>query len=108
MSTRNGKSVREYYGLTFHNPNFDPGKEIVDGETIEEREKSGKSLGLERYQSFYKESSRVPTSDHVIPHIDGACGFSSVESIVKAIGYTVKYAGESKNTTTYIMRSKEV
>ncbi len=95
--TRNGKDVQEYYGLTFHDPNYDPGKEIVDVETVEEREASGKSMGLERYQSFYKSSSRIPTENHTVPSIDGACGFSSVETILKAVGYGVEYIhGTSK------------
>ena len=94
FGTRNGEKVQEYYGLTFHDPNYDPGKVVVDGETIEKREKKGKSLGLERYQSFYRGSSRVPTKRHIIPLIDGACGFSSVETILKAIGYKTTYIEE--------------
>jgi len=29
--TRNGEKVQEYYGLTFHDPNYDPGKAVIDG-----------------------------------------------------------------------------
>jgi len=85
------KLETEFYGLTFHDPNYDPGKEVIDGETVAEREKAGKSLGLERYQSFYKASSKIPTERHTIPSINGACGFSSVERILKAIGHHLEY-----------------
>ena len=70
-----------FYGLTFHDPNWQPSKEII------KREEEGKSLGLERYQDFYKQSSKLPTEKHTIPVIDGACGVTSVEKILKAVGY---------------------
>ena len=70
-----------FYGLTFHNPNWQPSQEII------KREEEGKSLGLERYQDFYKQSSKLPTEKHTIPLIDGACGVNSVENILKAVGY---------------------
>lgn len=92
-----------FYGLSFHNPNYDPGKAIIDGKTVEQREQDGDSLGLERYQAFYSASSKVPTEVHVIPLIDGSCGFSSVESIVRHLGYKISYTGESKNDSHYIM-----
>ena len=96
-TTRNGEKIQEYYGLSFHDPNFDPGKAIIDGETVEEREKEGKSLGLERYQSFYRASSNMPTEQHTIPIIDGSCGLSSVERILNAVGYEATYIhGNSK------------
>jgi hypothetical protein len=93
MSRRNGEDVREYYGLSYHDPNFNPGKAVVPGtnKTVEEREKSGDSIGLERYQAFYRESSNVPTERHTVPSIDGACGWSSVERIANAIGVTLEY-----------------
>ena len=98
---RNGDDVQEYYGLSFHDPNYDPGKTIIDGETIEQREKDGKSVGLERYQSFYSASSRIPTKNHTVPLLDGGCGFSSMERIINAIGYKLKYIYKAKNTTVY-------
>ena len=70
-----------FYGVTFHNPNWQPSKEII------KREEEGKSLGLERYQDFYKQSCKLPTEKHTIPVIDGACGVTSVEKILKAVGY---------------------
>lgn len=83
---------KEFYGLTFHNPNFDAGQaEVENGETVAEREAEGKSLGLERYQAFYSASSKTPTKNHTIPAIDGACGFSSVERIFEAIGGKLQY-----------------
>src|SRR3972149_2780023 len=51
-SRRNGQDVQEYYGLTFHDPGFDPGKVKVDrapvfgkdediGKTVDELEEEG-------------------------------------------------------------------
>jgi len=71
----------KFYGLTFHNPNWQPPKEII------KKEEEGKSFGLERIQDFYKQSSDLPTEKHTIPVIDGACGVNSVEKILKAVGY---------------------
>jgi hypothetical protein len=70
-----------FYGLTFHNPNWQPAKEII------KKEEEGKSFGLERIQDFYKQSSDLPTEKHTIPVIDGASGINSVEKILKAVGY---------------------
>ena len=106
LNWRNGEKIQEYYGLTFHNPNFDPGKAEIDGMTVEEREEKNLSCGLERYQAFYRASSKVPTEKHVIPLIDGACGFSSVETILNGIGYEVKYIHESKNESIYLVTKK--
>jgi len=113
-SRRNGQDVQEYYGLTFHDPGFDPGKVKVDrapvfgkdediGKTIDELEEEGKSLGLERYQAFYKGSSSVPDAKHRIPLIDGACGISSVEQIVNAIGFKLIRLKSTTNLTMYRM-----
>jgi len=78
------KFKKEFYGLTFHNPNYKVSDEIIA------KEQRGESLGLERYQDFYKQSSKLPTEKHTIAQIDGACGFSSVETILKEIGYFIK------------------
>ena len=75
---------KDFYGLTFHNPDWKPSEEII------EREEQGKSLGLERYQDFYKQSSKLPTKKHTIPQIDGACGFNSVENILNHIGHKIR------------------
>ena len=77
------KIKQDFYGLTFHNPNWQSSKEII------KREEEGKSLGLERYQDFYKQSSKLPTEKHTIPQIDGACGFSSVEKILRHLGFNI-------------------
>ena len=97
----------EFYGLTFHDPDYDPGQRVIEGGTIEKREEAGKSLGLERYQSFYAESSKTPTPKHIIPSIDGACGFSSVERILKAIGYCLEYVPTRGKTEAYTLEKKE-
>ena len=83
--------TEKFYGLTFHDPNYDPGKAVIEGQTIEEREKEGKTVGLDRYQAFYKASSPLPTKNHIIPLIDGACGLSSVQSILTALGYNFEW-----------------
>ena len=116
---RNGQNVKELYGLTYHDPNFDPGKAIVEhapvfggeadsGKTVAELEAQNKSLGLERYQAFYKASSNVPTERHTEPLIDGACGMSSVERIANAIGLSLEYVPvRSKRLTVYQMRDTQ-
>jgi len=75
---------KDFYGLTFHDPDWKPSEEII------EREEQGKSLGLERYQDFYKQSSKLSTKKHTIPQIDGACGFSSVSNILNHIGHKIR------------------
>ncbi|MFX0194847.1 MAG: hypothetical protein ACFFCW_01900 [Candidatus Hodarchaeota archaeon] len=98
----------EYYGLTFHNPTFDPSQVVIDGKTIEERERAGLSLGLERYQSFYSASSKLPTEQHNIALLNGACGFSSMERIANAIGIKLHYVPtRSQNQTIYIAEYEE-
>jgi hypothetical protein len=81
--------TKEFYGLSFHDPNFDPGKAIPDpndGRTVEQREKDGVTVGLERYQSFYRASSKLPTERHTVPLLDGAYGLESMLEIAQAIG----------------------
>ncbi len=39
-------------------------------------------------------------------HLDGACGFESILSIVEALGYGLQYVAEAKGHTSYIMASK--
>lgn len=104
-----------FYGLTFHDPDFDPGKAPVEGpgmfgspatgRTVEEREKAGESLGLERYQAFYRASSKHATKRHTVPLIDGACGFSSVERIMEAIHLRLERVRtkESKSEDVYVL-----
>jgi hypothetical protein len=110
MSRRNGVQVQEYYGLTYHDPNFDPGKAPITedtcfgakkGMTVEEAENAGVSLGLDRYQAFYLASSRVPTERHTVPLIDGACGLSSVERIMEATGLKLENTYDWKGRSVY-------
>lgn len=121
IASRDGRRVddgRYFYGLTFHDPNYDPGKATVGAEcddrtlggaggmTVEEAEAAGKSLGLERYQAFYKASSKTPTERHTVPSIDGACGMSCVEKIAAAIGLELQWVPGRKNRRDdiYILR----
>jgi len=94
---------KEFYGLTYHDPNYNPMKAIVPGttQTVEEREKLGESIGLEAYQAYYRGSSKLPTKNHVVPQLDGACGFSSMERVLEAIGGKLEYA--SKNNYVVVM-----
>ena len=101
------KLTKEFYGLSFHDPNYDPGKAIVENQTVEEREKEGKSIGLERYQAFHSASSKIPTEKHIIPLIDGACGFSSVEDILNATGYQLKFIDQDNSTSIYLLTETE-
>ncbi len=119
---KDGKRVslgRGFYGLSFHNPNYDPGKAVLKrapvfgedkdaGKTVEQCEAEGTSLGLERYQAFHSASSPMPTALHRVPLIDGACGRSSVESIAKAIGLTFEWCKtRSKRITVYQMHDAQ-
>jgi len=72
MNRRNGEDIREYYGLSYHDPK-------------------------------YQTRSNVPTETETIPHIDGACGFSSVERIMQAIGLTLSYVDGTRNQQIYIL-----
>ena len=98
----------EFYGLTFHDPNFNPGKAVLeDGKTVEEKELKGESLGLDRYQQFYKASNPLPTERHIIPLINGACGFSSVERVLTAIGYHLRWIPTRKRDDSLYELVKE-
>lgn len=111
---RKGHTVddgRYFYGLSYINPNYDPGKAKLAhapvfgtdadvGKTVEQAEADGTSLGLERVQEFWKATSKHPTPVHTVPSIDGACGIRSVEDIAKAIGLSFKWVPtRSKNQT---------
>lgn len=116
------KLNKEYYGLTFHDPNYDPGKAVIGKDctdrtieqkaqckTVEQAENDGESLGLERYQAFYSASSKLPTTKHTIPLIDGACGFSCVANIIQDIGFSLKWVHQRRNAKTdiYILSEQE-
>jgi hypothetical protein len=90
---------KTFSGLSFHNPNFDPSKAEVPGtgKTVEELEKTGESLGLDRYQAACQASSRLPTEVHTVPYIDGAYGFEAVTPIFEAIGGGIKQDRRTRN-----------
>jgi hypothetical protein len=90
----------EHYGLTFSDPDFDAGKVIIDNETISARERVGKSLGLERYQAFHRATSKLPTEKYTVPLLDGACGMSSMERVLNAMGYRLKWVGRKNRDYT--------
>ncbi len=104
-----------FHGLTWHDPNFDPGKAVPEiptwpadaddkGKTVERLEEEGKSLGLDRYQQFYKASNPTCTARHLVPLIDGAVGFDSVAKILRAIGGELtrhKQSDRSQNHAYY-------
>lgn len=97
------KIKKPFYGLSFHDPDFDPGKAEVPGtgQTVEQREAAGESLGLERYQAFYRASSDLPTKRHTVARLDGACGRSGMFSVFEAIGGKIKYLREGRRETTH-------
>ncbi len=103
----------KFYGLSFHDPTYDPGKttfKCEDGvtRTIAEAEKLGVSLGLERYQDQFKASSPVPTKTHTMPSIDGACGVASVRAIMQAIGFDIRCVEGSRVKGVYVIKKHTV
>ena len=95
------KLKEEFYGLSYHDPNWTPSKECLKKE---EEDELTKLTGLARYQDFYKQSSKLPTDKHTIPKINGACGVSSVERILNAIGYS--YSCIDYDSGVYIVESE--
>jgi hypothetical protein len=102
---------RYFYGLTFHDPNYDASKAVIGedcsdrtlsnedqtGKTVEQAERAGVSFGLERIQAVYKASSKHPTERHTVPSIDGACGFESVVKIMEAIDLRLEWVKGRRN-----------
>ena len=93
------KFDQEFTGLKFHNPDWKPSQKTLD------QEKKDGFVGLARYQDFHSASNKLPTEKHIIPSIDGACGFSSVEKIINQIGYTLELIDYKDGI--YIMRSDD-
>ena len=93
------KLKEEFYGLSFHNPNWKPTEE-----TLKQEEKDG-FVGLARYQDFYKQSSKLPTDKHTIPQINGSSGVSSVERILNAIGYS--YSCIDYDSGVYVVETQQ-
>jgi hypothetical protein len=115
MPDRHGEG-RSFYGLSFHDPNFDPGAAVIGrdcsdrtfgpdganvGKTVAEAEAAGVSVGLERYQAIYAASSPHPTERHTVPSIDGACGISSVLEILRALGLELLQVYSSSRLDIY-------
>jgi len=103
---------RAFYGLTFHDPDYDPGRAALKdptvfgakaGETIAEAEARGVSFGLERLREVYRASSKHATERHTVPSIDGACGVSSVERILQAIGITLEQIEHTSKRDVYLV-----
>ena len=98
------KFNKSFYGLTFHDPNYQPSKECLKEE---EKDELTKLLGSARLRDFHKQSSDLPTEKHTIPRLDGACGFESMTSILNNMNYYLKYIDGDNNTSTYILDKKE-
>lgn len=114
---------KEFYGLSFHNPLFNVMDEKLEksdgtftdktdeGKTFRELKEAGKLVDLEINRAFYKSSSKVPTKDHIYGILDGASGFSSMESVATVLGLTLEYVPtKGKSSSIYILRDfkKEV
>lgn len=109
--------AKELYGLTFHDPNYDPGKAVIGqdchdrtmggatGKTVSQAEADGESLGLERYQAFYQASSPFPTERHTIPLIDGACGESAMFRILQSLGLTLRQGMDNRTYDVYTIEA---
>lgn len=99
------KLTKKFYGLSFHNPTFNPAKAIVKGtgQTVAQREKAGISLGLERYQAYHQASNPLPTKKHTLPRMDGACGRGCMETIFEAIGGKIDTLTDSNRNKTYLV-----
>lgn len=88
-SRRGSRGGKGFYGLTYNDPDFDPGKVLIGDTDIDTLEAKGISLGLDRIQAEAQAASDVPTPSHRVPSIDGACGMSSVDAIAEAIGLSI-------------------
>ena len=91
MYMNGDKEVRRFYGLSFHNPNYDPGKAVItarDGTkmTIDEAEAKGESLGLDRYQQTFAASRPMPSKVFTEPYMNGSAGLDAVKTVMNAIG----------------------
>lgn len=121
--SRDGQTVqdgRSFYGLTFHDPNYDASKAVIGkdcsdrtltpgdvgsgGKTVGDAEAAGNSFGLERLQATYKASSKFATARHTVPRIDGACGESCVRDIARAIGIELHKVHDSSKLDIYVIK----
>ena len=70
-------SSKDFYGLSHYNPNA----------------KTCKRRFLKRATSNTK------------TYVDGGCGFDSMRRILEKIGYKIQFVNETKNSSTYILKS---
>lgn len=111
------KLKEPFYGLTHHDPTYDPGKAVIGkdctdrtardeakGMTVAEAEAKGESLGLERYQAIYSASSKVPTKRHRVASLDGGCGEDCMIRVLEAIGLTLERTYNGKKVDIYRVR----
>jgi len=85
------KHPRSFYGLSFHNPNYDPSKAVIKTDkgvemTLEDAEKAGELVLLQRYQAFFAASSPTPSKVFTEPYMNGSCGYDCVKNVMHAIG----------------------
>jgi len=66
-----------FYGLSHYNPNA----------------KTSKRRFLKRATSYTR------------TYVDGGCGFDSMRRILEKIGYKIEFVKETKNSSTYILKS---
>lgn len=57
--------------------------------------------GVSRGRDTARGTSRHATKRHTVPSIDGACGFSSVCDILRAIGLDLRQVVNRKNLDVY-------
>jgi hypothetical protein len=117
--SRDGKRIQDgryFYGLHFVDPHYNPLDAKLEradgtfteqtdvGKTLRELKKAGKIVDLEIVRDWYRATSKHATERHTRPSIDGACGFSSVEQIMKAIGLSLEYVNvRSKKLDIYTL-----
>ncbi len=106
---------RYFYGLCFVDPNYDVLNAKLEhsdgtfttkedeGKTFRELKDAGKIVDLDILRTAYKETSKHATKRHTIPHIDGACGVSSVLQILNAIGLSLNKVCDKKNLDVYVI-----
>lgn len=63
--------------------------------------------GLSFYNSKTKKSQHRFSKNVDRACLQGACGFSSITSILNAIGYELEYITEEKDITVYLLTEKE-
>lgn len=89
---------RYFYGLRFVDPKYNPLDAKLEnadglftnaddvGKTFRQLQDEGKIVDLDVLRTWYQATSPYPTERHTRPTIDGACGESSVLTILRGIG----------------------